>query len=165
MKENDSGGVSSMKRIFLVALMVFVSGTGYAAEGHMHEHRSPHDAAGKADSRVLLNLPDEMKVMQKAMMRAHLDTVAAITKSLAINDLKAAGGIAKNLGWNPDEEKRCANVAKITGEKDFLPLGMNLHKKADELAAYASGGDRDKALMALSELITRCNACHERFRH
>src|SRR3989304_5598418 len=151
-----------MKRIFLVALMIFIPGIGYAAEGHMHEHG---DAAQKADSRAVFNLPDEMKVMQKAMMRAHLDTVAAITKTLAENDLKAAAGVAKNLGWNPDEEKRCANVAKITGEKDFLTLGMDVHKKADELAGYASIGDRDKALMALSELVARCNACHERFRH
>lgn len=154
-----------MKKILLAVMMVFVSGLGYAESGHMHDHGSAHDAAGKTDSRVVLNLPGEMKVMQKAMMRAHLDTVAAITKTLAVNDLKAAGSIAKNLGWNPDEEKRCGNVAKITGEKDFLTFGMDVHKKADELAGYASGGDRDKALMALSELITRCNACHERFRH
>lgn len=127
--------------------------------------RDKRKGADGADGRTILDLPAKMKVKQKAMMRMHLDTVADITLALAENDLVVAGGIAtERLGRSPDEEAKCKKVAKITGEPDFVTLGLAVHDKADELASYARAGDRDKALRALSELISRCNACHERFR-
>lgn len=118
------------------------------------------------DERTELKLPAPMKVMQKRMMRKHMDTVGEITALLAGNDLKGAASVARErLGWSAEEEKKCSNVSNLTGEPGFLEFGMALHKKADELADAADKGDRDGALTALSELILRCNACHQEFRH
>lgn len=113
-----------------------------------------------------MKIPAPMKVMQKGMMRQHMDTVAEIAAALAANDLNKAAEVAKGkLGWNPEEEKRCSMVEKMTGEADFTSFGKAVHQKADELADAAKAGNRDKALTALAELMTNCNACHKKFRH
>lgn len=118
------------------------------------------------DTRTELRLPGPMKVQQKAMMRRHLDTLGEITAALADDNLDKASTVAKEkLGWNFDEERRCEQVAMMTGEEDFLTLGKAVHTEADALADAARFGDRDKALAHLASLIRNCNACHKRFRH
>jgi len=120
----------------------------------------------KPDERTELNIPAPMKVMQKRMMRQHLDTISEITAALASNELDVAAKVAREkLGWTPEEEKRCTMVEKMTGEAEFTSFGMAVHKKADELADAAQKGERDKALGLLSELINNCNTCHKTFRH
>ena len=156
-----------MKRTLVatLAITVLTAGLSFAEEGQMHEMM--HKQGGpKADERTELKISAPMKVMQKGMMRQHMATVAEITAALAANDLSKAAEIAKGkLGWNQEEEKRCSTVEKITGEADFTKFGKAVHQKADELADAAKAGNRDKALVALSELITNCNACHMKFRH
>ena len=130
----------------------------------MRMHRVGSSAP--ADDRTELKIPDEMKLMQKKMMRAHLATIGRIVEALSEDDLEEAGEIArKNLGWNPEEERRCAKVAAMSGEKDFFALGRAMHEKADEFVAYTTDWDKPGSLKALSELIGTCNACHRRFRH
>lgn len=157
-----------MKKVLAVLTVFVFSGFSYAAE---HDHSSHEEmmkkaGAGQDDGRVQLNLPEEMKTMQKAMMREHMDTLGAIAAALAENDLKKAARVSRdNLGWSEEEEKRCEKVSRIAGQKDFKELGMAVHKKADELADYAGKGSKDRALAAFSELINNCNACHKRFKH
>ena len=118
------------------------------------------------DPRRELKLPPRMKVMQKKMMRKHMDTLSEITKALAEGRLKVAARIARErLGWSPTEEKRCRRVSNITGEPDFLTLGMAVHRNAERLADAAEAGKRTEALKALADLINSCNACHKRFKH
>lgn len=161
------------KFLFLLALVVFVGGcrlgvdarTGTDHSGVSIKARTELEGTS-VDTRRELKLPQKVKVKQKAMMRKHLDTISEITRALADNDLEEAGTIAgEKLGWNEDEEKKCKAVAKKTGEDEFLTLGRAVHKKADELSGYALAGDKDKALLALSELINSCNGCHKVFRH
>lgn len=157
-----------MKRLLLTALTlgVFAAGTAFAAENPQMHEMMMKMGGPKPDDRIELKLPQAMKVMQKGMMRRHLDTVSEITQALAVNDLAKASSIAsENLGWTPQEEQRCNMVSEMTGEKDFAAFGMAVHKTADELAISAKAGDRDKALADLSRLIKNCNACHEKFRH
>lgn len=171
-----------MKRTLITALAVTVLSAGlvFADEkGHDHgkmmeEQQMPPEmmemmkkqGGPKPDDRIELKIPAPMKVMQKRMMRQNMDTLSEITAALAVNDLNKAAEIAKSkLGWNPEEEKRCTMVEKMTGEADFTSFGKAVHMKADELADAAKAGNKDKALMALSELITNCNACHKKFRH
>ena len=59
----------------------------------------------------------------------------------------------------------CAMFGDMAGDDDFLALGKAMHTKADDLADDARAGNRDKALADLSQLIKKCNACHEKFRH
>lgn len=159
-----------MKRIVLFAAMtgflaVAVTCTAEIDHSKMHEMMMKKGGP-QPDTRVELKLPDTMKVMQKGMMRQHLDTVSEIAAALAANDLSKAATISKEqLGWTPEEEQRCTMVGKMTGEPDFVSYGMAVHKTADELAENAKAGNRDKALADLSRLIKNCNACHEKFRH
>lgn len=160
-----------MKRmLFMVLAATFLmAGTSFAEQGQMPAEMMEmmkKQGGLKADERTELNIPPHMKVMQKGMMRKHMDTVAEITAALAANDLSKAAEIAKSkLGWNQEEEKRCSMVEKMTGEADFTKLGKAVHQKADELSEAAKAGNRDKAIQSLAELVTKCNACHNRFRH
>jgi aspartyl-tRNA synthetase len=156
-----------MKRMFFLALAAsFLTAGASFAEGPTMQEMMQKMGGPKPDDRVELKLPDTMKVMQKRMMRQHLNTVADITGAIATGDLAKASTLAKDqLGWSPQEEQRCNMVGKMTGEKDFVGYGMAVHKTADELSAAAAAGDRDKSLALLSSLIKNCNACHEKFRH
>lgn len=157
-----------MKRVFflMVAAGVLISGASFAADGSPMREMTHKMGGQTPDERVELKLPEAMKVMQKKMMRSHLDTVAEITGALASNDLSKASALAKDrLGWSPEEEQRCETVGKMTGEKDFVSFGKAVHKTADELSAASAAGDRDRSLALLSSLIRNCNACHEKFRH
>lgn len=152
--------VSALSAIFLMAVVSF-------ADDHGHMHEMMMKGGGpKTDDRTELKIPAPMKVMQKGMMRQHLDTISEITAALAANDLNKTSTIAKTkLGWTKEEEKRCSTIGQMAGEADFVPLGKAVHLKADELADTAKAGNRDKAIALLSELITNCNTCHQRFRH
>ena len=157
-----------MKKILsIVAAITFLTTGVSLADDHAQMHEMMMKKGGlKTDDKTELKIPAPMKVMQKGMMRQHLDTISEITAALAVNDLNKASDIAKaKLGWNPEEEKRCSLVGQMAGEADFVPLGKAVHLKADELADAAKAGNRDKALVLLSELITNCNTCHQKFRH
>jgi len=150
----------------IVAAGVLTAGVSFATDNSPMQEMMHKMGGPKPDERVELKLPDAMKVMQKKMMREHLNTVAEITGAIAANDMTKASTIAKEkLGWNPQEEQRCNMVGKMTGEKDFVTFGLAVHKTADELSTAAAAGDRDKSLALLSSLIKNCNACHEKFRH
>lgn len=161
------------KFLFILLAGVFVGGCtigmGAGTGGHhggVSIGASTELNGGNPDTRRELKLPAKVKVRQKAMMREHMQTLSDITRALYESDLQEAGTIAhERLGWNKKEEKKCKAVSEKTNEPEFLELGMAVHTKADELSRHAFAGDRDKAILALSELINRCNGCHKVFRH
>ena len=119
----------------------------------------------REDTRTELKMSERMEVMHKGIMRGYMDALSRITAALAANDMSGAAKIAKDdLGWNESQEKISLAVDVLV-EKEFVFLGKAMHIKADDLAAAASAGDRDRALAELSGLIKNCNACHEKFRH
>lgn len=129
-------------------------------------HEMMKEGGPKADDRTELTIPEPMKVMHKGMMRRHMDTLSEITAALAANDLRKAADIARtDLGWSDAREQQCSVFEPVKGGSDFTKLSTAMHKKADELADAAKAGNRDKALAELSQLIKKCNACHEKFRH
>lgn len=158
-----------MKKFILgaaVAAVFCLSAVAFTVDQNQMQEMMKKHGGPKADNRTELKLPDQMKLMQKSQMRQHMKTLSEITAALASNDLSKAADIAKtNLGWTDEEEARCSMVEKVTGEADFLRLGKSVHIKADELADAAKAGNRDKAIFALSELISNCNACHYKFKH
>ena len=157
-----------MKRILVTAVAVTFLATGISfAVDHSQMHEMMMKEGGpKTDTRTELKMPEPMKVMHNGMMRQHLDTLSEITAALAANELEKTAEIAKvNLGWSDAQEKMCTMFGETTEDEDFLTFGKAMHTKADDLADDARAGNRDKALMDLSQLIKKCNACHEKFRH
>lgn len=155
-----------MKRqISAVAIGLLISGSSFAAD-HSEMHKMMMKGGGpKEDTRIELKMPEPMKVMHKGIMRTHLDDVSEIAAALAANDLAKAAKIAKeNLGWSDSQEKMCSMFGQSAG-KDFLLLGKAMHTKADEIADAAKAGNRDKALLHLSQMVKDCNTCHEKYRH
>ena len=152
-----------------VAVTFLTAGVSFAADHEQMQEMMMmmmKQGGPKADDRTELTIPDPMKVMHKGMMRRHMGTLSEITAALAANDLKKAAEIAKiDLGWSDAREQQCSVFEPVKGGSDFTKLSTAMHKKADELADAAKAGNRDKALVALSELIKKCNACHEKFRH
>jgi len=157
-----------MKRFLVAAAVVALALPAVASNAadmsKMHDMMM-NMGGPKPETRTEMNIPAPMKVMQKGMMRQHFNSLADITASLASNDLKKAAELASAIGWTPEEKNRCETVSEVAGQKELLTLGMAVHKKADELAENARAGERDKAMMNLSELMKNCNACHERYRH
>lgn len=161
-----------MKTAIATAVVIsFLLAGGMLAAEKDQTHETMHEMMMKQgelkpDERIELKLPAPMKVMQKRMMRQHMDTVAEIAAALGASDLGRAAMVAKEqLGWSEEWKQECEMMEKMTGEPDIFKLGMAMHLEADELAVAAKAGNRDRALMHLSGLIKRCNACHNKFRH
>ncbi len=159
------------KAIVTTVVISLLSAGGVLAVEQDKTHQTMHEIMMKQeglkpDERIEIKLPEPMKVMQKRMMRQHMDTIAEIAAALAASNLSRAAQVAKEeLGWSEKWQQECEMLAKMTGEPDILKLGMAMHFKADELADTAKAGNRDKALLHLSGLINNCNACHNKFRH
>ena len=161
-----------MKKAIATAVVIsLLSAGGMPAAEKDQTHQTMHEMMMKQgelkpDERIELKLPAPMKVMQKRMMRQHMDTIGEIVAALAAGDLSRAAQVAEEqLGWSEKWQQECEMLEKMTGEADILKLGMAMHFKADELADAAKAGNRDRALAHLSELINNCNACHNKFRH
>lgn len=157
-----------MKKILVtaVAVTLLTAVISFAADHEQMHEMMMKQGGPKADDRTELTIPDQAKVMHKGMMRRHMDTLSDITAALAANDLKKAADIARtDLGWSDAREQQCSVFEPVKGGSDFTKLSTAMHKKADELADAAKAGNRDKALVELSQLIKKCNACHEKFRH
>ena len=158
-----------MQRTILIALLLgslIVTTALFGAEQtDLHKtHEMLMKGGQMRDTRTELKLDEQMKVLQKTMMREHLSTLGEIIAALGANDLNRAAEIAKTkLGWNQAQDQNCSMMSG--GEKDFLTLGKAMHMKADEFSGAAKAGKREAALVTLSELINSCNACHDKFRH
>jgi len=157
------------KALFTAAAVTFLAaGVSFAADHEQMHEMMMKQGGPKSDDRTELKIPEPMKVMHKGVMRSHLDAISEIAGALATNDLGKAAKISKDsLGWSDSQEKMCAMFGDSLGdkEKDFMAMGKAMHLKADALADAAKAGNRDKALVALSELIKKCNACHVKYRH
>lgn len=160
-----------MKTVVTAVVMSLVLAGGLLAAEQDQTHETMHEMMMKQeglkpDERIELKLPAPMKVMQKRMMRHHMDTIAEIAAALGAGDLSRTAQVAKEqLGWSEKWQQECEMVAKMAGEPDLLKIGLAMHFKADELAAAAKAGKGGRALAHLSELIYQCNACHNKFRH
>ncbi|MDH4227344.1 MAG: cytochrome c [Deltaproteobacteria bacterium] len=160
-----------MKRIFTAVLIAGAAAT-FAACHHQGGHHAEsgdmhgHHGISTPDERITLKLPHELKAMQKRMMVKHMDSLAEITAAISANELDKAAKIAKeNLGTSEEEAVMCRKLSDKSGEAELFTLGMDTHKKADELSENAAKGDREAALKSLAALTKSCNACHERYKH
>ena len=139
-------------------LIVLPAMAGEMMHGHMMGHGSMSEMDG---TRTSLNLSAPMRLMQKRMMREHLQAVNDIVALIAEGKFDAASGIAhKKLGLTPEMKKMCGMFAN----KDFRRMGLVFHKSADELGKVLKTKNLNKSLRALHTVMNSCVQCHATFR-
>lgn len=112
------------------------------------------------DSRRLIQLSPAEKDLVLGEMRAMLKAVNGIIDALAKGDLPKAALAASSAGMKMAVDVNPLLMAKLP--LDFKKLGMGTHTQFDELAAQINAGAKgDVVLKRLSEITSRCIACHE----
>ncbi len=120
-----------------------------------------HMMKAGSDKRTSLQLPEQMKGQQLAMMREHLEAVNDIIADIAAGKFDAASQTAhQKLGLTPEMKKMC----NMFGNDDFRKLGLAFHKSADHLGDVLKTGDLKRSLSALHITMNSCVQCHATFR-
>ena len=152
----------------------------FAAKADEHEQHMGMSQK-MSDDRVLVDVPEPMRVKMLANMRGHAAAVAEIIAALSKGDGAAAAKTAETrLGVGSPGAAACKPAAKsgALGDMpammashmpdDMRALGMTMHQQADKFAEEAGkvkpGGDLRPALAELSQVVQACNACHAAYR-
>ncbi|QXP86208.1 hypothetical protein KW115_17530 [Methylococcus sp. Mc7] len=120
-------------------------------------------AADEADRRRVLKLTEGQRAHVLGEMRALLSGTQAILSSLSRDDMAAAAQQARSLGTSMGH--KAENTLHGVLPKEFMQLGMSVHRDFDRIAADAETlKDPKHTLRQLSESMTRCTACHDTYR-
>jgi hypothetical protein len=115
--------------------------------------------ADEVDSRQVLNLTEPQRSHVLTEMRALLTATQNITGALAKDDMAAVAKSAKSVGFNM--KHKAENSLHSVLPKDFMMLGMSMHKNFDVIADDAVKlKDPKHTLQQLSETLAKCSACH-----
>lgn len=124
--------------------------------------------AAAEDTRQLVKLTPQA---QEALRREMLDNLIALNEILSLladNKLKEAGEAAESkLGKGAMGRNARLPFEARPGPQmppEMHTLGRNGHFAASEFAAAAAGGDRERALALLPNLMANCVACHASYR-
>jgi len=113
--------------------------------------------AASGRTAIIMNAGEREFVL--AEMRAFLVSVQDITQGLSDNDMKQVAEAAKTSGHSAVHGAPGTLMGKLPIE--FKKLGMDTHKKFDQLAREAAEiGDKDLLLKNLGILMQNCTACH-----
>ena len=135
-----------MKKIFAV-LLVLASGTG---------------AAGEIDKRRILPLTEPQRDHVLTEMRAMLSGTQNILGALSSGDMVAVADYARSLGMGMGHKGE--DHLKAVLPKEFMQLGMSVHKAFDQIAVDAESlKDPKHTLRQLSESMKKCTACHDSY--
>ncbi|ABB75275.1 hypothetical protein [Nitrosospira multiformis] len=135
-----------MKKILAVftALLAFIAATAIASE---------------IDKRQVLTLNEPQRDHILKEMRALLSGTQRILEALSKEDMVAVAEHARALGMGMAHKGE--NHLQSVLPKEFMQLGMSVHKAFDEIAADAeSRKDPRHTLRQLSESMMKCSTCH-----
>lgn len=135
-----------MKKILAVftVLLAFIAATATASE---------------IDKRQVLTLNELQRDHILTEMRALLSGTQRILEALSKEDMLAVAGHARALGMGMAHKGE--NHLQSVLPKEFMQLGMSVHKAFDEIAADAeSRKDPRHTLRQLSESMMKCSTCH-----
>jgi len=144
-----------------------LAATGAEQPNHdMHEQHAMQHAP--ADSRPLVELPEQMRLHMLSNMRDHLLALQQIQDALANERFDEAAQIAEaRLGMTSLELHGAHDVAPYM-PKQMRTIGSGMHRAASQFAVTAGDaaatGDSKSALAALANVTAQCVACHEGFR-
>lgn len=125
-------------------LLLFICHSGFAQE---------------ADHRQILCLTEPEKDYVLNEMRSLLNGTQQIVGALAKDDMKAVAESARALGLTM--KHKAENPLHEVLPKEFMMLGISMHKDFDAIAADAETLKNPKhTLQQLNDTMAKCNACH-----
>jgi hypothetical protein len=111
------------------------------------------------DGRQAIILEPQQRNLVLAEMRMFVDSLRDITEALGSEDPELFQTAALRVGLEAQEGVPLDLMKALP--LPFKKLGMDTHKKFDELAAHAKqGADSKQLLLELSQLMNNCVACH-----
>lgn len=115
--------------------------------------------AEEVDNRQILNLTEPQRNHVLSEMRALLTGVQSIIGALAKEDMATVAESAKAIGFNM--KHKAENPLHDVLPKDFMMLGMSMHKDFDVIATDAAIlKDPKHTLIQISDTMGKCTACH-----
>jgi hypothetical protein len=115
------------------------------------------------DGRTTVLLGSDERNLVLTEMRGMLETVQIVVDGVNEGDMKQVAQAARASGMAAAADVNPALMAKLPLE--FKQLGLNVHKRFDEIAAAAdSGASREQLLATLSTQLSACVACHASYR-
>jgi hypothetical protein len=115
--------------------------------------------AKEVDTRQLVQLTEPQRKQVLTEMRSLLTGTQDILAALAKDNMAAVAEHAQSLGFNM--KHKAENPLHEVLPKDFMILGMSMHKEFDQIAADAiSLKDSKHTLTQLSDTMGKCAACH-----
>lgn len=135
-----------LKKILVIAL-VFITATATAAE---------------IDERQILPLSELQRNHVLTEMRALLSGTQNILDALYKEDMAAVADYARSLGMGMAHKGE--DHLKAVLPKEFMQLGVSVHKAFDQIAVDAESlKDPKHTLRQLSESLKKCDACHDNY--
>lgn len=115
------------------------------------------------DSRTAVALSEAERDQILAEMRQLLKSVHGVLQGVSTQDLSGAGKSARAAGMAMAADVNPLLMAKLPFP--FKAMGMSVHRDFDGLADGIQSGERsEQVLKRLTELTSRCTACHELYR-
>lgn len=136
-----------MKHLSLMFLLIIVAASAYAE-----------------DKRQYVKLPEMMQNHMLGNMRDHLATFAEMNALIANQQWdKAADVIEKRIGMSSLGSHGAEHMAKFM-PKPMRQIGTEMHRAASRLALTIQTEETTKIFQGVAEVMTRCNACHIKYR-
>lgn len=115
------------------------------------------------DARTAVALSEAERDQILAEMRHLLKSVHGVLQGVSTQDLGGAGKSARAAGMAMAADVNPLLMAKLP--LPFKAMGMSVHRDFDGLAdGIQSGEQGEQVLKRLTELTSRCTACHELYR-
>jgi hypothetical protein len=116
-------------------------------------------AANEVDTRLILPLTEHQRDHVLTEMRALLSGTQNILDALSKEDMTAVAREARSLGIGMAHKGE--DHLKAVLPKEFMQMGMSVHKAFDQIATDAeSMKDTKHTLRQLGKAMQTCNACH-----
>jgi cytochrome c556 len=118
--------------------------------------------ANEADNRQMLNLSKPQRNHVLGEMRSLLAGTQTILGALARDDMATVAEQSKALGFNM--KHKAETPLHDVLPKEFMQLGMSMHKDFDLIAVDAESlKDPKHTLQQLSATMGKCTACHDTY--
>ncbi len=112
-----------------------------------------------ADGREVILLKPAQRDLVLAEMRTFVNSLQNITQALGTDDAELFQEAALKVGLAAQQGVPLDMMKALP--LPFKKLGMDTHKKFDQLAANAEqGASNEQLLIELSQLMNNCVACH-----